>query len=117
MRKNSLLTATALGLVLGGGLIPFTGQALAETSISSSTTTPLVTSTTGDLTVTSDGTITLTSGTAITVDSNNTMSFAGAIDMSESEFGLDRHPDHRLCRSHRCPHLYGRHYGHRRLYG
>ena len=87
MRKNSLLTATALGLVLSGGLSPFAGQAFAETSISSSTTAPLVTSTTGDLTVTSDGSITLTSGTAITVDSNSALSFAGAISMAASESG------------------------------
>ncbi|ESQ94410.1 autotransporter outer membrane beta-barrel domain-containing protein [Asticcacaulis benevestitus] len=87
MRKNSLLTATALGLVLSGGLSPFAGQAFAETSLSSSTTSPLVTSTTGDLTVTSDGAITLTNGTAITVNSNNAMSFAGAINMAASASG------------------------------
>ncbi|CAM3197646.1 autotransporter outer membrane beta-barrel domain-containing protein [Asticcacaulis taihuensis] len=83
MRKHSLLTATALGLVLGSGGLGT--QALAETSISTATTTPLVTSSAGDLTVTSDGSITLTSGTAITVDSDNSLDFEGSIAMSGSE--------------------------------
>jgi uncharacterized protein YhjY with autotransporter beta-barrel domain len=85
MRKHSLLTATALGLVLGSGGLGT--QALAETSISTATTTPLVTSSAGDLTVTSDGSITLTSGTAITVDSDNSLDFEGSIAMSGSESG------------------------------
>ncbi|HTM79504.1 autotransporter outer membrane beta-barrel domain-containing protein [Asticcacaulis sp.] len=85
MRKHTLLTATALGLVLGGGGL--ISQAFAETSVSTATTTPLLTSTSGDLTVTSDGSITLTSGTAITVDSNNMLDFEGSIAMSGSDSG------------------------------
>ncbi len=82
MRKHTLLTATALGLVLGsGGLV---SQAFAETSVSTATTTPLLTSTSGDLTVTSAGSITLTSGTGITVDSDNALDFEGSIAMSGS---------------------------------
>ncbi|MCR6660911.1 MAG: autotransporter outer membrane beta-barrel domain-containing protein [Asticcacaulis sp.] len=85
MRKHTLLTATALGLVLGSGGLGT--RALAETSISTATTSPVLTSTAGDLTVTSDGSITLTSGTAITVDSDNTLDFEGSIAMSGSESG------------------------------
>jgi uncharacterized protein YhjY with autotransporter beta-barrel domain len=87
MRKNTLLTATALGLVLGGGLIAASGPAFADTTVSTATTDPLVTSTTGDLTVSSAGTITLTSGTAITVDSDNALDFEGTIAMSSSDSG------------------------------
>lgn len=51
--------------------------ALADTSVSTSTTTPLKTSTAGNVTVASGGTITLASGgTAVTVDSNNTATIA-----------------------------------------
>ncbi len=85
MRKHTLLTATALGLVLGsGGLV---SQAIAATSVSTATTSPLVTSTAGDLTVTSAGSITLTSGTAITVNSDNALDFEGSIAMSGSDSG------------------------------
>jgi len=85
MRKHTLLTATALGLVLGsGGLV---SQTFADTSISTATTSPVLTSSAGDLTVTSDGSITLTSGTAITVDSDNSLDFEGSIAMSGSESG------------------------------
>ncbi len=85
MRKHTLLTATALGLVFGGGgMIP---QAYAVTSISTATTAPLVTSTTGDLTVTSDGSITLTNGTGITVNSDNTVDLEGSVAMSGSNSG------------------------------
>lgn len=85
MRKHALLTATALGLVLGSGGLA--SRAFAETSISTATTAPVVTNSTGDLTVTSDGSITLTSGTAITVDSDNALDFAGSIAMSGSDSG------------------------------
>ncbi|HEX8057302.1 MAG TPA: autotransporter domain-containing protein [Novosphingobium sp.] len=55
------------------------GPALAATSVSTSTTTPLVTSVAGDVTVTSDGTISVPSGATVTVDSNNTVSNAGSL--------------------------------------
>ncbi len=83
MRKHTLLTATALGLVIGsGGLVT---QAFAATSVSTATTAPVVTSTAGDVTVTSAGSITLTNGTAITVDSNNALDFEGSVAMSASD--------------------------------
>ena len=88
MRKTKLLTATALSLVLSGAAMGvFAGQAFADTTVSSSSTTPLLTSTAGNITVASGGTITLTSGTAITVDSNNTVDLEGPIAMSGSAAG------------------------------
>jgi hypothetical protein len=85
MRKTKLLTATALSLVLSGAAVGlFAGQAFADTTVSSSVTTPYLTSSAGNLTVASGGTITLTSGTAITVDSNNTVDLEGPIAMSGS---------------------------------
>ncbi len=86
MRKTKLMTATALSLVLTGAAMGvFAGQAFADTSVSSSSTTPLVTSSAGNVTVASGGTITLTQGTAITVDSDNTIDLEGPIAMSGSQ--------------------------------
>ncbi len=88
MRKTKLLTATALSLVLSGAAMGvFAGQAFADTTVSSSSTTPLLTSTAGNITVASGGTITLTSGTAITVNSDNTVDLEGPIAMSGSAAG------------------------------
>lgn len=88
MRKTRLLTATALCLVLmGAGTVTLAGKAFADTTVSSSSTTPLVTSSAGNVTVASGGTITLTSGTAITVDSDNTVDLEGPIAMSGSAGG------------------------------
>ena len=89
MRKTKLLSATALNATLGlilasAAMIGLTGQAVAATSITTATTTPVLTSVTGDLTVSSAGSIKLTTGTAITVDSNNTVTLSGPIDMSSS---------------------------------
>jgi hypothetical protein len=81
MRKHTLLSATALGLILSG-LIAL--PAAADTTISTATTAPVSTSTTGNLTVDASGSITLTSGTAITVDSDNTVTLNGAISMTSS---------------------------------
>lgn len=83
MRTHARLTATAIGLVLGG----MTATAHAATSVTSATTVPLATSTAGDVSVTSDGSITLTSGTAITVDSDNSLNFDGTITMTASDSG------------------------------
>ncbi len=79
MRKTTLLTATALGLII----LPLSAQA--ATTVSTATTDPLATSTAGDVTVSSAGTITLTSGTAVTVDSDNTLDMEGTIAMSGSD--------------------------------
>ncbi len=88
MRKTKLLTATALSLVLSGvAMGVLAGQAQADTTVSSSVTTPYLTSSAGNLTVASGGTITLTSGTAITVDSDNTVDLEGPIAMSGSAGG------------------------------
>lgn len=87
MRKKSLLTATALGLVLGGGGLIEAVPVWADTSVSSDTSTALVSSSAGNITVTSGGSITLTSGTAITLDSDNALDFEGSIAMSSSDSG------------------------------
>ncbi len=52
---------------------------LAQTTVSSATTTPLATSSAGDITVTGGGSINLTSGTAITIDSDRNVGNAGNI--------------------------------------
>lgn len=68
----STLTGASLALAL---LAP--QAARADTTVSTSTTTPLKTSTAGNVTVASGGTITLaTGGTAVTVDSNHTATVA-----------------------------------------
>ena len=87
MRKTKLLTATALSLVLSGAAMGvFAGQAFADTTVSSTVTTPLLTSQAGNITVNAtSGVIQLTSGTAITVDSNNTVDLEGSIAMSGAE--------------------------------
>jgi hypothetical protein len=85
MRKNRLMTATALSLTLAA--LSLTGPALAATTISTATTAPVNTATTGDLTVNSSGSITLTSGTAITVNSDNDVTLEGKIDMAKSAAG------------------------------
>ena len=85
MRKSKLLTATALVVVMTGSASLALGSgALADTTISTATTTPVATSTSANVTVSSAGSITLTSGTAITVDSNNTVELDGNIVMSSS---------------------------------
>jgi hypothetical protein len=54
--------------------------ALAQTTISTGTTAPVVTSTTGDLNIAAGGSITLSApGAAVTQNSNNTITNAGAI--------------------------------------
>lgn len=85
MRKNRLLTATALSMTLAA--FSLTGHALAATTISTATTAPVKTSVTGDLTVDSAGSITLTTGTAVTVDSDNDVTLNGKIDMAKSAAG------------------------------
>ncbi len=86
MRKTKLLTATALSLVLSGAAMGvFAGQAFADTTISTTVTTPQQTSTAGNVTVASGGEIQLTSGVAITVNSGNTVDLEGPIAMSGSE--------------------------------
>ncbi len=54
--------------------------ALAQTTLSSSTTTPQVTSKTGDLTINSGISVKPTSGTAVTIDSNNAVTNGGILE-------------------------------------
>ena len=54
--------------------------ALAQTTITSDTTKPLVTSTAGDVTINQGGTIKPASGVAVTVDSNNSVTNTGVIE-------------------------------------
>jgi hypothetical protein len=53
--------------------------ALAQTTVSSSTTTPLVTSKAGDITIAPGGVIAPPSGVAVTIDSNNNVTNSGLI--------------------------------------
>lgn len=78
--KNAAnLLATAAPAALMVGVTP----ALADTTVSTATTTPLVTSTAGAVTVASGGTIKLDTGTAVTVDAsqNVTVASGGTLDM------------------------------------
>src|ERR1700761_7081803 len=54
--------------------------ALAQTTINSDTTKPLVTSTAGDVTINQGGTIKPPSGVAVTIDSNNSVTNTGVIE-------------------------------------
>lgn len=74
----SLHTTSSLGaLVLALAASP----ALADTTVSTQTTTPLVTSSAGDITVKTDGTITLPGGSAVTLDSDADLAMNGTIEM------------------------------------
>lgn len=59
------------------------GQALAQTTLSSETTTPQATSKTGDLTINSGGAVKPPSGVAVTIDSNNSVINAGLIQFQD----------------------------------
>ncbi|MCJ2180538.1 autotransporter outer membrane beta-barrel domain-containing protein [Novosphingobium album (ex Hu et al. 2023)] len=61
------------------------GPALADTTVSTDTTTALVTSSAGNVTMTEDGTITLDSGTAITVDTDAAVDADGGIEMGDAD--------------------------------
>ncbi|WP_336971582.1 autotransporter outer membrane beta-barrel domain-containing protein [Sphingobium aromaticiconvertens] len=78
------LTCTAMASVL---VALAAGEASAETTISTATTTPVATATVAngvadDITISSAGSITLTSGAAVTINSNNKVSNAGTIKMT-----------------------------------
>ena len=53
--------------------------ALAQTTVTSNTSTPLLTSKTGDLTINSGVSVTPPSGAAVTIDSNNSITNSGLI--------------------------------------
>lgn len=77
LHHSSSLAALVLALA--------SGPALADTTVSSDSTTALVTSSAGDVTVTEDGTITRPSGSAITVDSDATVDVEGGIEMGDAD--------------------------------
>lgn len=62
-----------------------TNSALADTTVSTDTTTALKTSGAGNITVDEDGSIAVTSGNAITIDSNATISMDGEVDAGEAD--------------------------------
>jgi len=79
VKTAARLLATAAPAALMAAASP----ALADTTVSTATTTPLVTSAAGAVTVAKDGTIKLDSGTAVTVDASKdvTVQSGGTIDM------------------------------------
>ena len=79
---RSLHASTSLGAVV---LALVSGPALADTTVSTDTTSALATSTAGDITVTDDGTITLSSGSAITVDSDSSVDVEGGLAMGDAD--------------------------------
>lgn len=76
---SSLHSTTSLGALVLALAAP--APALADTSVTTDTTTALSTSSAGNVTVSEDGSITLASGSGITVDSNATVSMAGTMEM------------------------------------
>ncbi|MFM9935517.1 MAG: autotransporter domain-containing protein [Novosphingobium sp.] len=88
IKRTPRLTAGLLGSVATAALIPAAmifaaTPALADTTVSTSTTTPLLTSAAGAVTVAKDGTIKLDGGTAVTVDASKdvTVQTGGTLDM------------------------------------
>lgn len=82
-----ILACTAIAPVLAALTL---ADAAAETSITSSTTTPVRTSTAAngaadDLSIGTGGSITLTSGTAVTIDSNNKVTNAGTLEITGAD--------------------------------
>jgi len=77
------LAASLLGSVAPAALIFAATPALADTTVSTSTTTPLLTSAAGAVTVASGGTIKLDGGSAVTVDASKdvTVASGGTLDM------------------------------------
>ncbi|KMS54435.1 hypothetical protein V474_20955 [Novosphingobium barchaimii LL02] len=74
----SLHTTSSLGALV---LALVSAPALADTTVSGDTATPLTTSSAGNITVKSAGSIALPSGSGITVDSNSTAAMNGTIEM------------------------------------
>lgn len=88
MQRNShryLATAGRRALIGAALLLP-AAPALADTSVGSATTTPLLTSSAGNVTVASGGTIKVASGTAITIDAGKTatVNSGGTLDVGSA---------------------------------
>src|SRR4051794_35139327 len=65
------------------------GQALAQTTVTTDTTAPLVTSTAGDVTVATGGSIKPAAGVAVTINSNNSLSNNGVIQFQNKDNTTD----------------------------
>lgn len=84
-RRPGLAAASLVSLATALG---WTGEALADTTISSARTTPISTSTANsgapdNVVITSDGSVKPASGVAVTLDSDNTVSNAGTIQIQD----------------------------------
>ncbi|WP_159977575.1 MULTISPECIES: autotransporter domain-containing protein [unclassified Novosphingobium] len=77
----SLHTTSSLGALV---LALVSAPALADTTVSGDTVTPLSTSSAGNITVKTAGSIALASGSGITLDSNSTAAMNGTIEMGGS---------------------------------
>jgi hypothetical protein len=83
MKHAARLLATAAPAAMITGILACASPALADTTVSTATTVPLLTSAAGVVTVAKDGSIKLDTGTAVTVDSssNVTVQEGGTLDM------------------------------------
>ncbi|MFV1400454.1 hypothetical protein, partial [Klebsiella pneumoniae] len=72
--------------LIGAALLLPAAPALADTSVGSATTTPLLTSSAGNVTVASGGTIKVAGGTAITIDAGKTatVNSGGTLDIGSA---------------------------------
>lgn len=87
MRPSSMTSAARLlASAAPVAILLAASPALADTTISTATTAPLVTSTAGNVTVASGGTIKVASGAGVTVDASKTVTVAsgGTIDMGDA---------------------------------
>lgn len=77
LRHDCFLSSTAARAMIAAALVPAglaaAAPAMADTTVSSTSTTPLATSTAGNITVASGGNLKVASGAAATVDSANTV--------------------------------------------
>ena len=86
-RTGLLASAAMTSALLPGALLLSASPALADTTVSTSTTTPLVTSAAGAVTIAKGGTIKLGGGAAVTVDAskNVTVQADGTLDMGAND--------------------------------
>ncbi|WP_225205462.1 autotransporter outer membrane beta-barrel domain-containing protein [Novosphingobium huizhouense] len=91
LRHDRYLASTAARAVIAAALVPAgllaAAPAMADTTISTTSTTPLATSSAGNVTIASGGNLKIPSGTAVTVDSANTVTVAsgGTITAGEGD--------------------------------
>jgi len=82
MKLNLLRAGTCLSSIAA---VIMPACAIAQTSIATEQTAPVVTSQAGDVTITEDGSIVLAGGTAVTVDSANEVTNAGTIALGDAD--------------------------------